>query len=309
MTRLLLVDANNIYYRAFHGLIHSRLHNEEGSDTFAVHGFISSLANVIKQYGPTHVLLAFDHGVSKHRLELYPEYKAARKNPGVDDDTPDPRVQLKECRELSFLLGFPIGRERDIEADDIIATCVKRFKDKVDHILIVSGDKDLFQLIDSNVHVLRPSLGSKKDEELWDAKRVQERYGVPPERLLEVWSLCGDANDGVPGVKGIGEITAVKLISKYGSLVDVAASDEKKVQGAIDDIMLTYQLIKLDGTIAKCSFSLEDLAWTPTVPGTKQANRLRERFKALRLQRLEAEWSSGLLWKERPKRRPKASSL
>lgn len=296
LTRFLLIDASNIFYRSYFGLRYTALKNEQDEATFAVHGSVNAVASVVKRFEPSFVLAAFDWGRSAHRTALYPDYKGGRGEPPPNDAI----QQLRTTRKLLTLFGMFEWREQDTEADDIIATCVTRWKGELEEIIIVSGDKDLMQLIDDNVVLVKPALGGKtaKPEEIWDADMVREKYGVWPHRLPEVWALSGDAGDGVPGLSGVGEKTAIKLIEKYGSASAVALSREKKVLGHEKNIALSLKLVALDGSHARCSFSLDELRWDPTRPGDSLSKSLTEYLESLELRVLEQRWRDGSLWRQ-----------
>ena len=297
-TKLLLVDGTNLYFRSYYAMKYSGLQDSEGHLTFAIHGFIRAMSSVIKRYNPTHILIAFDYGKSAYRRAIFPEYKAARKS---DSHPEDGMIdQLKKSQELLKLLNVFTHKEYQVEADDIIATCVHRWKSEVDNILILSGDKDVIQLVDTNVHVQTPSLGGKasKAEKFWTIDEVVDKYGVTPDRLIEIWALCGDDGDGVPGVRGVGEKTAIKLIEKYGNASAVAMSGEKKVTGQESAINQAYKLIHLDGRIAQCPFSLRTIEFKPVRYGHDGATSVNEFLKEHQLDVIARDWRQGALWKD-----------
>lgn len=279
---------------------YTALKNENDDDTFAIHGTINAIASIVKKFEPSHILVAFDNGKSSFRVALYSEYKVHRRAKDDSERPPDDAIdQLQATRKLLTLFGMYVHREENTEADDIIANCVWRYRNEFYDVIIVSGDKDLLQLVSDNVMVSKPALGGKtgKTEELWDKRRVLDYYGQPPMMLPEIWALSGDPGDGVPGVPGIGEKTAIKLIEKYGSASAVALSSEKKVVGHEANISLSRKLVELNGSVARCDFELDDLLWRPTKPGEPFAKSLAECLDSFELQVLSDRWRDGSLWR------------
>ena len=203
--RLVVIDGANAIYRAFFAI--PNLRAPDGTPTNAAYGFVTMLAKVLREERPTHVAVATDPRGGSFRNTLYPEYKAGR-----DKQPEDLAAQLPLVRELCDAFGVPMIEVADFEADDVIATLVETAPAGAE-VRIVSTDKDLMQLVGSGVELL----DTMKDRRI-DAAAVEERFGVPPEKLLDVRALVGDPSDNIPGVKGIGEKGAAKLILEYGSL-------------------------------------------------------------------------------------------
>ncbi|MBE0583556.1 MAG: DNA polymerase I, partial [Desulfofustis sp.] len=201
-----LIDGSAFIYRAFHAV--SALTNRDGLPTNAVFGFASMIRRLLKERQPTYLAVAFDSRGPVFRHKLYPDYKANR--PEMPEGL---AVQLPYIKDLVKALGVVSFAEQGIEADDIIASAVHRLAASGHQIVIVSGDKDLLQLIGDRVCMWDPM-----SDKVMDRAAVLAKYHVEPDALLECFALIGDSSDNVPGVPGIGPKTAGKLVQEYGSL-------------------------------------------------------------------------------------------
>ncbi|MGI9643973.1 MAG: 5'-3' exonuclease, partial [Ilumatobacteraceae bacterium] len=213
MGTYLLVDGNSLTYRAFFALP-TDMATASGQVTNAVFGFTSMLAYVIKDQEPDGILVAFDRPEPTFRHEAEPEYKANR------DAAPDIlRQQMGLVREVLDAIGISTIDQAGWEADDLIATAVDRIVERGDAVTIVTGDRDSYQLVDdaTGVRVLYNKRGVS-DYALYDEDGIEEKTGVRPEMYVQYASLRGDNSDNLPGVPGVGEKTAAKLINKYGGL-------------------------------------------------------------------------------------------
>ncbi|MGB9080338.1 MAG: DNA polymerase I [Desulfuromonadaceae bacterium] len=214
---LYLVDGSSYIYRAYYAIRH--LSSPSGFPTNAIYGFIQMLLKLLKDYNPQHVAVVFDAGRTTFRTEMYPEYKANRA--AMPDDL---RVQMEPIREVVRGFNIPTLELRGYEADDIIGALAGRFAARGGKVVVVTGDKDLMQIVTDHVTLLDTMKG--KESGITD---VIERFGVPPERVIDILGLAGDSSDNIPGVPGIGEKTATKLILEFGSLdALLARSDEVK---------------------------------------------------------------------------------
>lgn len=238
---LYLIDISSFIFRAYYAI--RALSTKDGTPVNAVFGVISMLNKLIKDRKPDHMIVCNDRPDKGIRHEIYPEYKANR------DEPPDDLVpQFDLVKE--FIQAFPIKAvdKKGYEADDIIATLTRKYQKQNDiEIYIVSGDKDLMQLVTDNVF-----LYDTMKNKIYKPKDVEEKWGVPPEKVLEMQSLCGDATDNIPGITGVGPKTAAKLLKEYGSLDDVLknASSIKgklgeKVQNGKEDALLSKKLVTL----------------------------------------------------------------
>ena len=212
--RLVVIDGANAIYRAFFAI--PNLRAPDGTPTNAAYGFATMLAKVLREERPTHVAVASDPRGGSFRKRLYPEYKAGR-----DKQPEDLSAQLPLIAEICAAFGVSMLTIDDFEADDVIATLVAGAPGEAE-VCIVSTDKDLMQLVGDGVEMLDTAKGRRID-----AAAVEERFGVPPSQLLDVRALVGDPSDNIPGVKGIGEKGAAKLIAEYGDLETLLASAEQ----------------------------------------------------------------------------------
>jgi DNA polymerase-1 len=269
--KLYLIDGSSYIYRAFFAIGH--LSSPGGMPTQAVFGFIQMIRKIIEQEKPNHLAVIFDAKGPTFRHELYTAYKAHR--PSMPDDL---AVQIPYIKEISRYYGLPILEKQGYEADDIIATLAREAEAEGDEVIIVSGDKDLMQMISPHVRMW----DTLKDQVI-DLQAVEERFGTHPCRLIDIMGLAGDSSDNVPGVPGIGEKTAVKLIRAYESLEKVldpstpvapARLKEKLLQYK-DQALLSRKLVTLD-TRVPLEFSLEDLRIQP-----RDVSRLKDLFQEL----------------------------
>jgi len=209
---LLLVDGHALAYRAYHALPPT-LSARDGEPTNATFGFTSMLIDVLRAHAPTHAAVAFDAGRTG-RDQIHPAYKANRV--AMDDAM---RLQMARINEVVEAFGIPIYRIEGWEADDVIATLAGQAAARGVDTLIVSGDSDLYQLIDAHTRVV--TSGRRfGDPVVYDAARVVERYGVQPAQLVDWKGIKGDPSDNIPGVPGVGEKSATQLLQRWGSLED-----------------------------------------------------------------------------------------
>ena len=209
--RLLLVDAYGLIYRAFHAI--PPLTNSRGLLTNAAFGFTSILLRAIADAHPERAIVAFDGPGATHRHERFPAYKAQR--PSMPDEL---RSQVPLVRDLVAALGLPLLEAPGYEADDVIGTIAEQARREGWEVLIVSGDLDMLQLVGPNVSLLHTAKGGADAMVTYDPGKIFERYGLTPEQIVDFKSLKGDSSDNIPGVPGVGEKTAAKLIAAFGSL-------------------------------------------------------------------------------------------
>jgi DNA polymerase-1 len=222
---IFVLDAYGLIYRSYFAFISKPLTNREGKNVSAVFGFFRNLEGLFRQYNPELFVVAFDSRTPTFRHELYAEYKATRAK------TPeDLHPQVPVIEEILTALGVPTVRQDGFEADDIIASVATQARAEDRECVIVSGDKDLMQLVGGPVSILKP--GKTGGWERVDAEGVKAEWGVGPDLMLDLLSLTGDASDNVPGVKGVGDKTALKLLAEYGTL-DGIYENAEKLTGAI----------------------------------------------------------------------------
>jgi DNA polymerase I len=227
---LMLLDGNSLAFRAFYALPAENFKTQGGLTTNAVYGFTAMLINLLRDESPTHVAAAFDVSRQTFRSERYPEYKANRSS------TPDEfHGQIDVTKEVLAALGITVLAEPGFEADDLIATLATQAEKEGYRVLVVTGDRDSLQLVSDDVTVLYPRKGVSELTRFTPAA-VVEKYGLTPEQYPDFAALRGDPSDNLPGIPGVGEKTASKWITEYGSLqalVDNADSVRGKVGDAL----------------------------------------------------------------------------
>ena len=227
-SRLLLLDGHSLAYRAFFALPVENFSTTTGQPTNAVYGFTAMLINVLRDEQPTHVAVTFDVSRSTFRTEAYADYKAGRA------ETPtDFKGQVSLVREVLDALRIPIVCAEGFEADDVIATLATQAAADGMDVLIVTGDRDAFQLVDERITVLYNSRGVS-DMRRMTPDAVQEKYGLSPAQYPEFAALRGDPSDNLPGIPGLGEKTATKLIQQYGDVAHLVDHVDE-VKGKVGD--------------------------------------------------------------------------
>ncbi len=223
--RLVLIDGNAILHRAYHAL--PPLTAPDGSVVNAVYGFVAILIKIFNDLNPTHMAVAFDRPEPTFRKSLYKDYQAKR--PEMDSDLV---TQIPKVQDVVREFGIPMYDKAGFEADDVIGTLVKQAGMEV---IIVTGDKDILQLVDDKrgIKVFMPTKGLSEGK-LYGEVEVVERLGVTPKQIPDLKALMGDSSDNYPGVAGIGPKTAVDLITRYGNIDTLYKSDgltEKLLKG------------------------------------------------------------------------------
>ncbi len=231
--RLLLVDGHSLAYRAFYALPVENFSTASGQATNAVYGFTSMLINLIKEEKPTHIATAFDVSRKTFRSELFPEYKSQR------SATPDEfRSQMGYIFEAVAALGVRHFAMEGFEADDIIATISTHAADQGYEVLICTGDRDSFQLVNEKVTVLYPKKGMTDLARMTPAA-VLDKYGLTPEQYPDFAALRGDPSDNLPSVPGVGEKTATKWIQEYGNL-DALLENAGELSGKVGESLRAH---------------------------------------------------------------------
>ncbi|HYU29907.1 MAG TPA: DNA polymerase I [Gemmatimonadales bacterium] len=222
-TNVFLVDGYALIYRAFFAMIARPLTTKSGENTSAVWGITNFLLRLYENYHPAYVGWVHDRGVS-FRQEQYPEYKATREKLGEELQQDFDRSLERVCQILDAF-HIPVIAINGYEADDVVATLAGRAAQHGLQAVIVSGDKDFYQLIGEGIALLNPGRGGQAAvEEQWvDQSNASERLGVPPERVVDYLALVGDTSDNIPGVKGVGDKTALQLLDTYGDLDTILA--------------------------------------------------------------------------------------
>ncbi len=261
----ILVDGSSYLFRAFHGL--PPLTNSKGQDTGAIYGVINMLKSLIKQYGPTHIGVVFDAKGKTFRDDIYSEYKANR--PPMPEEL---RSQIAPLHDIIRAMGLPVIVEPGVEADDVIGTLAKQASDQGIDTVISTGDKDMAQLVNQHVTLI-----NTMTNQLMDVDGVKDKFGIPPELIIDFLALKGDKVDNIPGVPGVGDKSAQALLNGIGgidaiyqNLDDIAGLSFRgsktmaaKMQQYEEQARLSYTL----ATIAidlELDYAISDL--TPTAP-------------------------------------------
>ena len=269
---LLLIDGNSLTYRAFFALP-TDMATASGQVTNAVFGFTSMLINLMRDHEPEGVALTFDLPKPTFRHERNPEYKAGR------ESAPDIlRQQMGLVREVVDALNFPVLELEGFEADDILATMASRARDEKRDVIVVTGDRDCYQLVeDPYIKVLYNKRGVS-DYALYDEAGIEERTGVKPTDYVAYASMRGDKSDNLPGVPGVGEKTAAKLINKYGGIDGIYAAVEEQTPKLKQNLSENEEQVRLNLELmelvrdAPIEFDLDDLR--PGEPDHEEIKRL-----------------------------------
>ncbi|WP_246002140.1 5'-3' exonuclease [Allorhizocola rhizosphaerae] len=251
---MLLVDAPSLYFRAYHGIPESAAQTDAGEPVNAVRGFVDMVATLIRTRRPDRLVCALDYDWRPAwRVKLIPSYKRHRLSPKGGEEVPDGLVpQIPVILEVLSAVGIAWAGAKDYEADDVLGTLAKRGPGPVE---VASGDRDLFQLVDPHTTLLYCGRGVAKLEAC-DEAAVQAKYGVPASSYADFAALRGDPSDGLPGVPGVGEKTAARLIARYGSLdaivqaVDDPSSDfapglRGKLAEAMDYLKVASEVVRV----------------------------------------------------------------
>lgn len=283
MDRMILIDGSSFMHRAFHALPDMR--TKTGTPTGAIFGFISMLLKLV-EYKPSHIVVAFDMHGPTFRHNEFSEYKAGRK-----PTAPELITQFDIIRQVLTEMGIRIYELSGFEADDIIGTmAAKANKEELD-VLIVTGDKDTFQLINPKTHVLYTKRGISDTVE-YDEAVLFERYGLTPNKMVDLKGLMGDPSDNLPGVPGVGEKTALRLLEKYETIEDALKRGAVEEKGALqkklsenyESAMMSYNLGKIDInapvelTVDDCLFDEKSMQNARKIMGELQLKSLMERL-------------------------------
>ncbi|MCQ2188940.1 MAG: DNA polymerase I [Paludibacteraceae bacterium] len=258
--RLVLIDAYPIIFGSYYALMSKPMRNSKGENTSIVYGFVNKLEMILKDYNPSHIAVVFDSAAKTFRHEAYPEYKAQRQ--ATPEEIHEAVPLIKKIVEAYNIPQFAID---GYEADDIVGTLAKRGAAEGLEVLMVTPDKDYAQLVDNNIKMLRIVHGNGL--ELMDKQMVCEKWGIKdPSQIIDLLALMGDASDNIPGCKGVGEKTAVKLLQDFGSVESVIENSESikgalktKVQESVEMIKFSKFLVTIC-TEVPIEAKIEDLA-------------------------------------------------
>ncbi|WP_017549080.1 DNA polymerase I [Salinicoccus carnicancri] len=262
MKKLILIDGNSVAFRAFYGL--PLLSNQSGLHTNAIFGYARLLEKIIKDEKPTHFLVAFDAGKSTFRHRQYEEYKGGRQKM-----PPELGEQLAPIRRLIDAYGIKRYEIEEFEADDIIGTLSRQADaDKGFKTIIITGDRDLTQLASDSTVIYYTKKGIS-DIDLYNPDFIEEKYGLKPLQIIDLKGLMGDKSDNIPGVPGVGEKTALKLLAEYGTVENVLENVEevggKKLKANLtdhrDEALMSKELATIHREVP-FDFTLEDLTFS-----------------------------------------------
>lgn len=245
--KLYLIDGHALIFKMYYAFARRPMINSKGMDMSILFGFTKYLLELIEREQPTHLAVAFDPPGGTFRNEMYPAYKANR------SETPQLVIDaLEPLTELCEALDIPVLMQRGYEADDVIGTVARRYGAEGTDVYMVTPDKDYGQLIADHVFQVKPGKSGGEDEVV-DKAAVCGKYGISdPSQVIEMLTLCGDTADNVPGVKGVGEVGAAKLIAKYGTvkniyahLEELSARQQAMFAEARDHIALSHELVTI----------------------------------------------------------------
>ena len=246
MSKLVLIDGNAIIHRAYHAMP-ATLTDKEGNPTNAVYGFTSMLLRIIEDLKPTHLIVCFDRKEPTFRKEMFDDYQSHR--PEADKELIS---QFGTVRKVVSSFGIPIFDKAGYEADDLIGTIAKEAEKDLDGVVIVTGDKDILQLVTDKTKVYLPIKGLSVAK-LMDKDEVMAKLGVWPEQIVDYKALVGDPSDNYPGVRGIGPKTAESLLDEYENfdkiyknIDDIPVNTKKKLIDGKKMGEMSYKLAKID---------------------------------------------------------------
>ena len=257
MNYLVLIDGNSLINRAFYAT--PPLSSKDGTPTNAVYGFINMLVKIIGDISPKHILVAFDRKEPTFRHTLFTDYKGTRK-PMPEDLRP----QIDLMKTVLDTMGISRFEMPSIEADDIIGSAAKKFKEQT---IIITGDKDSFQLVDDTTSVYFTRKGIS-ELEVFNSENFEEKMGIAPIQIIDLKSMMGDSSDNIPGIAGVGEKTALTLVQTYGSLENLYENTEElkgklkeKVETSKEIAFLSKALATIK-TDVELPFELDDLTFS-----------------------------------------------
>ncbi len=227
MKKLVLIDGHALAYRAFYALPLEAFTTKEGEPTNATYGFTRTLLDLmLAKDPPQYLAVSFDVGAT-FRDELFPDYKGTREK--MPDEL---RLQIERIRQVVATLNIPILELEGYEADDVLGTIARQVKVHGVPAYIVTGDRDLLQLVDGNTLVELPAGRGQREPAIYDEQAVVNKLGVRPDQVVDYKAMVGDASDNIPGVKGVGAKTAVRLLAEYDTL-DRIYENLDQVKGAM----------------------------------------------------------------------------
>ncbi len=286
--RLFLLDAYALIFRGYYAFIKNPRINSKGLDTSAIMGFMNSLLDVIKREKPDHLAVAFDKEGSLVRTEMYSDYKANR------SATPEAiMIAIPYIHKLLEAMLIPIIELAGCEADDLIGTVAKQAEKQGYQVFMVTPDKDFAQLVSENIFMYRPArMGN--GIEIWGVPEVRERFGIDrPEQVIDFLGMMGDAVDNIPGLPGVGEVTAKKLLKEFGTMENLLANTDKlkgKMKETIEaNAEKGIMSKKLATIICDCEVKFCEEDYELTKP---DAEKVEELFRELEFRRMAEQFNS-----------------
>jgi len=286
--RLFLLDAYALIFRGYYAFIKNPRINSKGMDTSAIMGFMNSLLDVIKREKPDHLAVAFDKEGSKVRTEMYSAYKAHR------DETPEAiRIAIPYIQNLLTAMHIPIIESAGCEADDLIGTIAKQAEKQNYQVFMVTPDKDFAQLVSENIFMYKPArMGN--GIEIWGVPEVLSRFEIErPEQVIDFLGMMGDAVDNIPGLPGVGEVTAKKLLKEFGSMENLLENTDQlkgKMKENIENNKALGLLSKQLATIiCDCDVTFNEDDYELTKP---DAEKVEELFRELEFRRMADQFNN-----------------
>ncbi len=281
--KIYLIDGMSLVFRAYHAMLSSNLKNASGEPTGAIFGFVNTLSSILEKENPQNILVVFDTEQPTFRHKMYDKYKANRQ------EFPEELApQLLKIKKFIELIGIKQLELPGYEADDLIGTIAKRASENNWKAVCITSDKDYYQLVDDNISLMKPGRHGE-DFEIVQREQVLEKFGVAPENVVDVLSLIGDSSDNVPGVKGIGEKTAIPIIQKFKTIENIydnLGSIEKdsvrnKLINDKENAFLAKKLVTIEINVP-ISFNIEDAAISPIDPSPLDAFFAEQSFITIR---------------------------
>ena len=286
--RLFLLDAYALIFRGYYAFIKNPRINSKGLDTSAIMGFMNSLMDVIKREKPDHLAVAFDNGGSDLRNDIFPEYKAHR------DATPEAiKIAVPYIQELLRAMHIPIIEVKGYEADDLIGTIAKQAEKQNYQVFMVTPDKDFAQLVSENIFMYKPArMGN--GIEIWGIPEVLAKFEVErPEQVIDFLGMMGDAADNIPGLPGVGEVTAKKLLKEFGSMENLLANTDKLKGKMKDNIEANKDKGILSKTLATilldCPVQFDETDYELSTPDVDKTDAL---FNELEFRRMAEQFDA-----------------
>ncbi len=286
--RLFLLDAYALIFRGYYAFIKNPRINSKGMDTSAIMGFMNSLMDVIKREKPDHLAVAFDNGGSQLRNEIFPEYKAHR------DATPEAiKIAIPYIQDLLKAMHIPIIEVKGYEADDLIGTIAKQAEKQNYKVFMVTPDKDFAQLVSENIFMYKPArMGN--GIEIWGIPEVLAKFEIErPDQVIDFLGMMGDTADNIPGLPGVGEVTAKKLLKEFGTMENLLANTDKLKGKMKENIEANKEKGLLSKTLATilldCPVVFDETDYELSTPDVEKTDAL---FNELEFRRMAEQFDA-----------------